>query len=145
MLNKVTLIGHLGKDPELRNISSGATVTRFSLATSERYKDKDGNIQTQTEWHNIVLWRDQAEMAAKYLKKGMLVYVEGKITSRSWDDKDGNKRYITEIVANSFKLLEKREHPEGGYHTPEQPTNPDSGKSQAEEPQPDPYDNDLPF
>lgn len=104
-INKVILIGNLGKDPEVRNLESGAKVANFTLATSETYKNRDGQKVTQTEWHNIVLWRGLAEIAEKYLQKGNQVFIEGKIRSRSWDDKDGNKRYITEIVGDNLTML----------------------------------------
>jgi len=110
MINKVTLIGNLGKDPEVRHLESGAMVASFSLATNEVYKDKDGNFQQVTEWHNIVAWRELAERAEKNLKKGSMVYIEGKITYRKYTDKDNNERYITDIVANTLRLLEKREN-----------------------------------
>lgn len=109
MINKVTLIGNLGGDPEVRTLESGTKVGRFSLATNESYKDKEDNWQTLTEWHNVVVWRDAAERAERQLKKGMLVYVEGKITYRKYADKDGQDRYVTDIVANQFRILEKRE------------------------------------
>ena len=109
MINKVTLIGNLGGDPEVRHLENGTAVGRFSLATNENYKDKDGNWQKQTEWHNVVVWRDMAERAEKLLKKGMLVFVEGKISYRKYADKDGQERNITDIVASSYRLLEKPE------------------------------------
>ncbi|MFN4253407.1 MAG: single-stranded DNA-binding protein [Saprospiraceae bacterium] len=109
MVNKVTLIGNLGKDPEVRHLDSGIMVASVSLATGENYQDKNGEWQKLTEWHNIVLWRDLADRAEKQLKKGMLVYVEGKISYRKYNDKDGNERYTTDIVASTFRLLEKRE------------------------------------
>lgn len=109
MINKVTLIGNLGGDPEIRHLDNGTAVGRFSLATNENYKDKDGNWQKLTEWHNVVVWRDLAERAEKLLKKGMLVYVEGKISYRKYTDKDGQERSATDIVANSYRLLEKVE------------------------------------
>lgn len=109
MINKVTLIGNLGGDPEIRHLENGTSVGRFSLATNESYKDKEGNWQTQTEWHNIVVWRELAERAEKQLKKGMLVYVEGKISYRKFAGQDGQDRYVTDIVANQFRILEKRE------------------------------------
>jgi single-strand DNA-binding protein len=108
-VNKCILIGNLGKDPESKNLESGNTVTTFSLATSESYKDKQGNKVDQTEWHNIVLWGKLAEIASKYLKKGSSIYLEGKIRTRSWDDKDGNKKYTTEIIGESFTMLGKKE------------------------------------
>ena len=107
MINKVTLIGNLGGDPELCTLESGATVARFSLATNENYKDKNGDWQKQTEWHNVVVWRDLADRASNQLKKGMLVYVEGKISYRKYTDKDGVEKNLTDIVASSFRMLEK--------------------------------------
>ncbi len=105
-VNKVILVGNLGKDPEVRHLESGAVVANFPLATSETYKDrKTGEKITQTEWHNVVIWRGLAEVAEKYLKKGSSVYVEGKLRTRSWDDKDGTKRYTTEIVADNMTML----------------------------------------
>lgn len=104
-VNKVILVGHLGKDPEVRYLEGGTAVANFTLATSESYKDKNGNKVDQTEWHNVVVWRGLAQVAEKYLKKGQLVYVEGKLRTRSWDDKEGNKRYTTEIVADNMTML----------------------------------------
>lgn len=109
MINKVTLIGNLGGDPEIRTLESGTKAGRFSLATNESYKDKEDNWQTLTEWHNVVVWRDAAERAERQLKKGMMVYVEGKISYRKYTDKDGVERNTTDIVASSFRILEKRE------------------------------------
>lgn len=104
-INKVILLGNLGKDPEVRHLEGGATVANFPLATSESYKDKSGNKVDQTEWHNIVLWRGQAEFAEKYLKKGNTILLEGKIRTRSWEDKDKNKRYTTEIVGDTVSIV----------------------------------------
>jgi len=112
MVNKCTLIGFLGQDPEIRTLENGTAVGRFSLATSESWKDKDGEWQNATEWHNIVVWRDLAERATKYLKKGSLVYVEGKISHRKYTDKDGVEKNITDIVASTFRALEKRDSSE---------------------------------
>ena len=106
-LNKVVLIGQLGKDPDVRTLESGVVVSKFPLATSESYKDKEGNRHEQTEWHNIVLWRGLAEIAQKYLSKGNLVYIEGKLQNRSWEH-EGQKKYITEIVADNLILLERK-------------------------------------
>ncbi len=114
MINKVTLIGHLGGDPEIRTLENGTPVGRFSLATNENYKDKDGNWQSLTEWHNVVVWRDLAERA-KQLKKGSTVYVEGKISYRKYTDKDGVEKSLTDIVAASFRLLDKREGGSNGF------------------------------
>jgi single-strand DNA-binding protein len=104
-VNKVILVGNLGKDPEVRYLEGGTAVANFSLATTESYKDKQGNRIEQTEWHNIVVWRGLAEVAEKYLKKGSQVYVEGKLRTRSYDDKDGVKRYSTEIIADNMTML----------------------------------------
>ena len=104
-VNKVILVGNLGKDPELRYTPAGVAVATFSLATSERYKDRNGEMQEKTEWHNVVAWRQLAEICGKFLHKGKQVYIEGKIQTRSYDDKDGNKRYITEIVADQMQML----------------------------------------
>ena len=99
------LVGNLGKDPEIQSFDNGVKKASFSMATTESYKGKDGNKVDTTEWHNIVLWRTLAETAEKWLKKGQQIYLEGKIKTRSYDDKDGNKRYITEIVGDSFTML----------------------------------------
>lgn len=104
-VNKVILIGNLGKDPEIQHFESGVKKAAFSLATTEVYKNKEGNNVEQTEWHNIVLWRNLAEVAEKYLKKGAQIYIEGKIRTRSWEDKDNNKRYVTEIIGESMTML----------------------------------------
>ena len=104
-VNKVILVGCLGKDLELRYTTGGQAVATFPLATTERWNDKNGQRQDRTEWHNIVIWGKPAEIANQYLKKGSQVYLEGKITTRSWDDKEGNKKYTTEIVVNSFQFL----------------------------------------
>lgn len=108
-VNKVILVGHLGKDPEVRHLENGVNVASFSLATTETITNKNGERQDLTEWHNIVVWRGLADVAEKYLKKGKQIYVEGKIRTRSWDDKEGVKRYTTEIVADSFTMLGKKE------------------------------------
>ena len=104
-VNKAILVGNLGRDPELRRTQSGSSVASFSLATTERWSDKSGERKDRTEWHNIVAWGKLADLANQYLKKGRSVYIEGRITNRSWDDKDGNKRYKTEIVANQIQFL----------------------------------------
>ncbi|MBK6544863.1 MAG: single-stranded DNA-binding protein [Saprospiraceae bacterium] len=112
MLNKVTLIGNLGKDPEIRALESGVSRANFTLATNESYKDRNGAWQKSTEWHDIVMWRSMAERA-KVLKKGMLVYLEGKLTHRKWTDKEGRDHYSTEITADVLRILEKREYTAG--------------------------------
>ena len=113
-INKVILVGNLGKDPEVRTVQSGALVARFSLATSESYTNKEGQKVENTEWHNIVLWRGLASVAEKYLKKGNKVYIEGKLRNRQYDDKDGNKKYVTEIEATDMLLLDRVQNATGG-------------------------------
>lgn len=108
-VNKVILIGNLGKDPEIRYLEGNLARVHFSLATAETYKDKNGNRVEHTEWHNIVLWRNLAENAEKLLKKGAKIYLEGKLQTRQWTDKEGNKKNITEIVGEQFVLLSKKE------------------------------------
>ena len=111
-VNKVILVGNLGKDPEVRYLEGGIAVAKFPLATTETFKDKSGLKKEQTEWHNVVLWRGLAEVAEKYLKKGDTVYVEGKIRSRSFDDKEGVKRYSIDIVAETLTMLSKKREDE---------------------------------
>ncbi len=135
-VNKVILIGNLGKDPELRYTPGGQAVASFPLATSEKWRDKEGVMQDNTEWHNIVVWGRQAETAKEYLAKGRQVYIEGRIQTRSWEDKDGNKRYTTEIVALRVQFLGSRGSGGGG-----------GGEMPPDAPQPDlaEEDDDLPF
>lgn len=109
MINRVTLIGNLGKDPEVRRLENGAMVARLTIATNENFKDANGEWQKQTEWHTVVAWRLLAEKAEKTLKKGSLVYVEGKLTHRKYQDKDGQDRYVSEVVAYVLRPLDKRE------------------------------------
>ncbi len=112
-LNKVTLIGNLGKDPDFQQLEAGppggnVAVAKFSLATTESFKDKNGQTHTTTDWHTVVLWRNLAELANKYLQKGSLVYIEGKLKTRQYDDKEGNRRYVTEIVAEQLIMLDRK-------------------------------------
>lgn len=107
-INKVILIGNLGKDPELRHTPQGQAVANFSLATSESWNDKNGQKQERVEWHRVVVWGKPAELVAKYLSKGRKAYVEGRLQTRAWDDKDGQKRYTTEIVANTVQFLDSQ-------------------------------------
>lgn len=143
MLNKVMLIGNLGRDPEVRSTPSGQQVATFSLATNRRWKDRDGNRQEQTEWHNIVCWGRQAEIAGQYLGKGRQIFVEGRLQTQSWDDKQtGEKKYRTEIVCDNFQMLGTRGDSGGGggyggapaSSPPSQGTGPDTGA-----------DDDIPF
>jgi single-strand DNA-binding protein len=146
MINKVILIGNLGRDPEIRRLESGVAVGKFSVATNENYQDKQGNWQTNTEWHNIVVWRGLAERAEKQIKKGSLVYIEGKLTHRSYKDKDGIDRYTSEIVAYTLRLLEKRESSgsfqDAGFPGEESTVTSSASTTQPEIPAPD---DDLPF
>jgi single-strand DNA-binding protein len=113
-VNKAILVGRLGKDPETRYTSSGQAVCNFTMATDETYKDRAGERQKRTEWHRIVVWAKQAEIAQQYLRKGSLIYLEGRIQTRQWDDKEGQKRTTTEIVATNFRMLGGRAEGGGG-------------------------------
>ena len=115
MINKVILVGRLGKDPEIRSTPSGQTVAKFSIATDEKFTDRNGEKQQRTEWHNIVAWGKLGEICGQYLRKGKLVFIEGRIQTDSWDDKEtGVKKYRTDIVANEMKMLDKKGDDEGG-------------------------------
>jgi single-strand DNA-binding protein len=144
-INKVILAGNLGKDPEVRHLEGGAVVANFPLATTESYKDKSGNKVEQTEWHNIVLWRAQAEYAEKYLKKGFTILIEGKLKTRTWEDKDKNKRYTTEVYGDSITILIGARREEGNNAQQNTNTsntaenNNNNGTASATEP------SDLPF
>lgn len=137
-VNKVILIGNLGKDPDFRVTPGGQPVASFSIATTEKWNDKSGNKQERTEWHNIVLWSRLAEIANQYLRKGSPVYIEGRLQTRSWEDRDGNRRYTTEVVGNALQMLGRRGN-DG-----------DPGPSEAPAPAPaeprgDEVSDDLPF
>jgi len=114
-VNKVILLGNVGKDPEIRSTPGGTMVANFSLATSDRYQDQQGNWQDRTEWHNLVAFKRTAEIVRDYVKKGSKLYIEGRIQTRSWDDKDGLKHYKTEIIVNDLSLLSGRDEGSGGY------------------------------
>lgn len=118
-MNKAILIGRLGKDPDIRYTPDGAMVTTFNLATDEQWKDKNGEKVQKTEWHKIVTFRKMAEICGNYLVKGSLVFIEGKIQTRSWDDKDGVKHYMTEIVANEMKMLDSKGQNKSEASSPE--------------------------
>lgn len=146
MLNKVILIGNLGRDPEIRTTQSGQTVANFSVATTRRWRDRDGNRQEETEWHYIVCWGRQAEVAGQYLTRGRLVSVEGRLQTRSWDDQQsGQKRYRTEVICDNFQMLGGRGDASGqGYgsrNRPDagQPAPQDQGFDATEQ------DDDIPF
>ncbi len=114
-VNRVMLIGNLGKDPDVQYLEGNIGVAKFSLATTETYKDRGGKLVSQTEWHTVVLWRGLADLAQKYLHKGSLVYIEGRLRTRSWEDKEGNKKFATEVVGDNLIMLDKRGEAHG-YH-----------------------------
>jgi len=107
-VNRVMLIGNLGKDPDVQYLEGNIGVAKFSLATTETFKDRTGKLISQTEWHTVVLWRGLAELAQKYLHKGSLVYIEGRLRTRSWEDKEGNKKFATEVVGDNLIMLDKK-------------------------------------
>lgn len=153
------LIGNVGKDPEIRHLENGVAVATLTLATSERYKDRNGELKEQTEWHNIVLWRNLADVAERFVKKGSQIYVEGKIRSRSWEDQSGQKRYITEVVADTMQLLGRRQDNQSTAYGAPLPTDPLAQRQVTAQPTPTPVqtqtapspvegndaDDDLPF
>lgn len=148
MINKVTLVGNLGRDPEVRRLDNGVVVAKFSVATNESYKDKGGEWQTQTEWHDVVAWRQLAERAERDLKKGKLVYIEGKLTHRKYTDANNIERYVTEVVASMIRILERSTDRPGQF--PDASDAPHSEFSTPEEPKRDSssgenQDDDLPF
>jgi single-strand DNA-binding protein len=141
-INKVILVGHLGKDPEVRHLDGGVTVASFPLATSESF-NKDGKKVEQTEWHNIVMWRGLADIASKYLQKGKLVYIEGKLRTRSFEDKEGHKKYTTEVVAENFTMLGRKSDFENGNNN--STTNTGGRQEESVDFTADNPDDDLPF
>ncbi|MCH8131879.1 MAG: single-stranded DNA-binding protein [Myxococcales bacterium] len=138
-VNKVILIGNLGRDPELRFTRDGQGVANFTLATNERWRDKDGQNQERTEWHRIVVWGKQTENCAQYLQKGRSCYIEGRIQTREWEDKEGNKRQTTEIVAQNVTFLGGRGEGGGGGGRP------GAEKQDAPPPEPGPDGSEIPF
>lgn len=149
-VNKVILVGNVGKDPEIRHLDSGVAVANFPLATSESYTAKNGERVTTTEWHNIVLWRGLAEVAEKYVTKGRQLFIEGRIRTRSYDDKDGNKRYITEIYGDNMQMLGPKDIEKTGNSGQNQGNNNEVSATQntdSKEPETDDFngDEDLPF
>lgn len=140
MINKAILVGNVGQDPDVRSLENDTKVATFSLATSERYTDRNGQRQERTDWHRIVVWRNLAEVAEKYVKKGTQLYIEGRITYRQFKDKDGNERTTTEIVASDLKLLGK--NPNGG--APVSPSSTEIHQSNSQQDSDVPVD-DLPF
>ena len=139
-VNKVILIGNLGKDPEVKYLENNVAVARFSLATNETWKDKSGEKKEHTEWHNIVLWRGLAELSEKYLHKGDRIYIEGRLRTRSWDDKDGKKRYTTDVIGDNMTMLTVRRESEQNSQS-------EGSSESADSPQPNAENasDDLPF
>lgn len=147
-VNKVMLIGNLGKDPEMRYTPSGAAVCNFSIATTERWKNKEnGQLEEKTEWHNIVVWNKQAENCKEYLAKGRSVYIEGKLQTRSWDDKEGHKRYTTEVVAQTVQFLTPRGATSGAVAPSVSSSSGASSAPATSDQGPPPFDadDDIPF
>jgi single-strand DNA-binding protein len=147
-VNKVILVGRLGKDPETRYMTNGEAVTNVSLATSENWKDKNGEKQERTEWHNLVFYRRLAEIAGEYLRKGSQIFVEGKIQTRKWQDKEGKDRYTTEIVVNEMQMLGGKSGGSSSFEVVDKP----AASSSASKPSPaaagggfDNFDDDIPF
>jgi single-strand DNA-binding protein len=141
-VNRVMLIGNLGKDPDVQFLEGNIGVAKFSLATTETFKDRSGKLISQTEWHTVVLWRGLAELAQKYLHKGSLIYIEGRLRTRSWEDKEGNKKFATEVVGDNLIMLDKKidvTHPAGSAHEGMDGLN-GSDAASVNEPSPD-----LPF
>lgn len=147
MVNKVILIGNVGADPEVRYLEGGVAVANLRLATTERYRNKNGENVDQTEWHNIVLWRGLAEIVEKYVRKGMRLYIEGRIRTRSWDDQNGNKRYTTEIWADNIQMLSYKQEGDNAGSAPRSYTAPaNSAPAAPAETSTAPDDSDdLPF
>jgi single-strand DNA-binding protein len=140
MINKVILVGNLGRDPEIRSTPSGRPVANFSLATNRRWRDQEGNRRDETEWHNIVCWGRQAEIAGQYLTKGKQIYVEGRLQTRSWEDRQsGEKKYRTEIVCENFQMLGQRGDVDTGSGRPSAPYEGPTDQGPA------PEDDDIPF
>jgi len=151
-VNKAILIGRLGKDPETRYMTNGEAVTNVSLATSENYKDKNGEKQERTEWHNLVFYRRLAEIAGEYLKKGSMIYVEGRIQTRKWQDKEGRDRYTTEIVVNEMTMLGSKSSGGGSFEVVENQSSAPARSAPAAKPAApaakgnfDNFDDDIPF
>src|SRR6058998_79438 len=116
-VNRVMLIGNLGKDPDMQYLEGNIGVAKFPLATTETFKDRSGKLISQTEWHTVVLWRGLADLASKYLHKGSLVYIEGRLRTRSWEDKEGNRKFATEVVGDNLIMLDKRSDSSAGQST----------------------------
>ena len=145
-VNKVTLIGNLGADPEVRYTANGSAVANIRLATAESWRDREsGENQERTEWHRVVFFSRLAEIVSEYLKKGSQVYIEGRLQTRKWQDRDGNDRYTTEIVANEMQMLGGRGGGGGGFDAPSQSSSPSPAQNSNNEPPMDDFDDDIPF
>ena len=140
-VNKVILVGRLGKDPEQRFMPNGEAVTNATLATSENWKDKSGEKQEKTEWHNLTFYRRLAEIAGEYLKKGSMIYVEGKLATRKWQDKEGKDRYTTDIIVNEMQMLSSKQDGQTGNSSPAPATTSKPGSGAGF----DDFGNDIPF
>jgi single-strand DNA-binding protein len=141
-VNRVMLIGNLGKDPDVQYLEGNIGVAKFSLATTETFKDRTGKLISQTEWHTVVLWRGLAELAQKYLHKGSLVYIEGRLRTRSWEDKEGNKKFATEVVGDNLIMLDKKIDASHSHLPTQDGMEGLNGAESAPIPEPSP---DLPF
>lgn len=139
------LIGNLGKDPDIQFLEGNIGVAKFSLATTETYKDRSGKLISQTEWHTVVLWRGLAELAQKYLHRGSLVYIEGRLKTRSWEDKEGNKKFATEVVGDNLIMLDKRNDGTQATHGFETPENLGHAEGDIPPPPDERGDERLPF
>lgn len=145
MLNKMQIIGRLGQDPETRHLQDGTSVTNISVATTEKWKSKDGSKQEKTEWHKIVFWGRLAEIAGEYLRKGSMAYIEGKLETRKWQDQSGNDRYTTEIKAHELKMLGGNEGGERASSPRQQQNNAGAAGNGGYQPSQDQFQDDIPF
>lgn len=145
MLNKVQIIGRLGQDPETRHLQDGTAVTNISIATTEKWKSKDGSKQEKTEWHKVVFWGRLAEIAGEYLRKGSMAYIEGKLETRKWQDQSGNDRYTTEIKAHELKMLGGNESGERSPSPRQQQNNAGAAGNGGYQPSQDQFQDDIPF
>src|SRR5262249_49525352 len=143
-VNRVMLIGNLGKDPDVQYLEGNIAVAKFSLATTETFKDRAGKLVSQTEWHTVVLWRGLAELAQKYLHKSSLVYIEGRLRTRSWDDKEGNRKFATEVVGDNLIMLDKRMDSSGSAAATDTSSSSTESMGSSDTPMGDPSET-LPF
>lgn len=147
-INKVIIVGNLGRDPEIRYTPTGSAVANVSVATSDGWKDKDGNQQERTEWHRVVFFNRLAEIAGEYLKKGSKIYLEGRLQTRKWQDNNGQERYTTEIIGNEMQMLDSRGGADGAsfdQSAPSRPTNRPAAQQNSAPAAPEDFDDDIPF